>query len=342
MRSDPKVTVLLAVHNGGSYLREAIRSIVSQEHGDFEFLIIDDASTDGSAEILDSCNDARIRRVRNNDNVGLTVSLNKGLSLARGEYVARMDSDDVSLPQRLSRQVEFLEAHPEVGLCGTWVEIIGETAGQVWKYPTEPDLIKCRLLFESPLAHPSVMMRKAALAKAGLSYDPRFRRAQDYDLWARAVRHFPIANVPEVLMRYRIHPRQAGVQSFDEQQQAAWLVRETQLLTLGICPSTGEAAIHQALSTGKGAATQDFVEGAGAWLWKIKNANDIARIYPEPVFTKDLANRWFNVCKETTALGMWTWRAFRKLPLSRYRDVRMKKRITFALKCGVRWNPRRS
>ncbi len=330
----------MAVHNGESYLREAMRSIVSQAYGDFEFLIIDDASTDGSAEILASCDDARIRLVRNGDHLGLTVSLNKGLSLARGEFVARMDSDDVSLPQRLSRQVAFLEARPEVGVCGTWVEIIGEHAGQVWRYPTDPDLIRCRLLFEPPLAHPSVMMRKAALANAGLTYDPRFRRAQDYELWTRSVRHFSIANVPEVLLRYRIHPLQAGVQRFDEQQQAAWRVREAQIRTLGICPSAEEAAIHQALSTGKKAATKEFVDGAGAWLWKIKNANDVARIYPDPVFTKDLANRWFDVCKSTTALGMWTWRAFRTSPLSRYRDVRWKKRITFALKCGVRWNPR--
>lgn len=336
MERPPRVTVLMSVHDGERYLREAVDSVLRQTLTDFEFLIVDDASGDGSVSLVESFADPRIRLVRNPENLGLAASLNRGIDLARGAYIARMDFDDVSLPGRLAAQAAFLEARPHVSACGSWVELIGERAGHVWRYPTEPDAIRCRLLFESPLAHPSVMIRKAHLDETGLRYDPAFRRAQDYDLWVRAVPRLILSNVPEVLMRYRIHPGQAGERNFREQQEFAGRVRRAQLERLGIPPSPEEFSIHQGLSTGRVSTDREFVEGAGRWLDRIRVANDALGLYPEPGFSRHLGERWFSLCRKATRWGWWTWRQYRNSPVGRRGDPSLGKRAEFAFRCAVR------
>jgi glycosyltransferase involved in cell wall biosynthesis len=330
----------MSVHDGERYLNEAVASVLRQTLSDFEFLIVDDASNDGSASLVESFGDPRIRLLRNPENLGLAASLNRGIDLARGVYIARMDSDDVSLPERLAAQAAFLDARPRVSVCGSWVEFIGERAGHVWRYPTDPDAIRCRLLFESPLAHPSVMIRKAHLDEAGFRYDPAFRRAQDYDLWVRATPRLTLANVPEVLMQYRIHPGQAGERNFEEQQEFAGRVRRAQLERLGIPPTPEEFSIHQALSTGRVSTDREFVEGARAWLAKIQAANEDRGHYPEPGFSRYLGERWFALCRKATRWGWWTWRQYRDAPVGRRGDPTFGKKIKFALRCAVRWNGR--
>ncbi len=337
MERPPRVTVLMSVHDGEPYLRDAVASVLCQTMRDFEFLILDDGSSDASASIIESFGDPRIRLVRNPANLGLAASLNRGLDLARGAYVARMDSDDISLPGRLAAQAAFLDASPRVSVCGSWVEIIGQRAGHVWRYPTDPDEIRCRLLFEPPLAHPSVMMRKAHLDEAGLRYDPAFRRAQDYDLWVRAVPRLVLTNLPEVLFLYRIHPGQAGESHFEEQQEFAGRARVAEIGKLGIRPMPGEFRVHQALSTGKISTDRDFVECAGAWLARIQAANDAHGLYPEPGFSRSLGERWFSLCRKATACGWWTWRRYRDSPVARRNLPPLGKLAKFALRCAVRW-----
>lgn len=203
---DPKVTVLMSVYNGEKYLREAIESILNQTFKDFEFLIINDGSTDSSRDIVLSYNDRKIRLIDNEKNIGLTKSLNRGLNLARGEYIVRMDADDVSLPERLEKQVNYLEIHPEVGVLGTWVKCIDEYGKPTRELhpPTEPDLIKWSLPFNNCLTHSSVMMRRAVLERVG-GYNPEMVVAQDYDLWVRVSleTQFQIANLHEELLLLR-------------------------------------------------------------------------------------------------------------------------------------------
>src|SRR5437899_2426865 len=209
MMPAPRVSFLMAVYDGEKYLEEAIRSVLNQTFHDFEFIVINDGSTDGTAEIIERYRraDDRIRAYEQRHH-GLVATLNRGLELAQGEYVARMDADDVSFPERLATQVAFMSAHPEVGICGTWVETMGVPSGNVQRYPTDDATIRSWLLFESVLAHPSVVMRRELLAKAGLYYDVACIHAEDYDLWVRAARHTALANIPEVLLRYRMHPQQ--------------------------------------------------------------------------------------------------------------------------------------
>ena len=158
---NPLVTVLMPVYNGEKYLKEAIESILNQTFKDFEFLIINDGSTDNSVKIIQSFNDLRIRLIHNESNIGLIKTLNKGLKLSNGKYIARMDCDDVSLPKRLSVQINFMEKHPEIGVCGSWVKIIGLEQKFINKYPQKHEEARHIFYLTRPLlTHLSLSEKK--------------------------------------------------------------------------------------------------------------------------------------------------------------------------------------
>jgi hypothetical protein len=202
----PEVSVLMSVYNGERYLRESIESILSQTFTDFEFIIVDDGSFDSTATILRNYRDPRMVLLSNEVNIGLTHSLNRGLAVARGRFIARQDADDVSLPNRLERQVLFLREHPAVGILGSCCQLIDRDGRKLWLYqvPTHDLNIRWKSLLENPFAHPSVMMRRDILTGNGLSYDETLQVAQDYDLWTRMMRYTQGANLTEPLIHYRL------------------------------------------------------------------------------------------------------------------------------------------
>lgn len=195
----------MSVYNGQSFLKEAIESVLDQTFEDFEFIIVNDGSSDGSGEVLDewASRDSRIQVVHQ-ENRGIPCSLNRGWRMARGAYIARMDADDISLPKRFEKQVDFLEENPTVGVVGTNVEVIdadGERL-QLPSTPTDPGLIAWRMLFTCPVWHPSVMMRKHVLRRVG-GYGATILRSHDYDLWTRLIPFTNISNLPDVCLKYR-------------------------------------------------------------------------------------------------------------------------------------------
>ncbi|MFZ6027457.1 MAG: glycosyltransferase [Chloroflexota bacterium] len=199
------ITVLMPVYNGEKYLRKAIESILKQTFDDFEFLIVDDGSTDESATIVNSYADSRIRLIRNETNLGLPATLNKGLALIDTPFIARMDCDDISLPERLEKQFQYMQAHPEVGILGCNHRLINPEGkpGIFSNFPAEHGLIRWRLLFGSPIAHPCTMMRRDVLRQ--LDGYRSLIVAQDYDLWQRAAWRTRLANLPDVLLYLRYH-----------------------------------------------------------------------------------------------------------------------------------------
>jgi glycosyltransferase involved in cell wall biosynthesis len=211
----------MAVYNGEKYLAEAIDSILCQTFTDFEYLIVDDASTDRSLEIINSYQDPRINVIRNPANVGLTRSLNIGLDLARGEYVARMDSDDISLPERLSKQVAYMDAQREVGVCGTWAKDI-DSKGQVTgsREPPVGKHLEYNYWRPSPIIHPSATIRRSLLDAQ--RYDEQMRYAQDFDLWLRIRTTHKLANLPEYLLLYRVHQDQITLSKRNDQLLATY------------------------------------------------------------------------------------------------------------------------
>ncbi len=195
----------MAVHNGEVHLRESIASILAQSFPDFEFLIINDASTDRTREIILAYDDRRIRLIENSKNLGQTRSLNCGLQLATGEWIARQDADDISEPDRLARQAAFLDSNRQTALVGTGYKKIDARSEDLGtrELPCNWLEIRWALLFLCPFVHSSVMLRRPALQKVGL-YNEAFAYAQDYDLWSRIAGQLPVANLPEYLVRYRV------------------------------------------------------------------------------------------------------------------------------------------
>jgi glycosyltransferase involved in cell wall biosynthesis len=200
------VSVLLPVHNGARYLESATRSILNQTHREFELIVVDDGSTDGSGEMVTALRDSRARVIRNERNLGLPASLNRGLREARAEIVARQDADDLSHPQRLEAQVRFLEENPGVGLVGTQAWLIdedGHCQGSI-EHAREHESLVWELLFDNAFIHSSVAFRRDVIARHG-GYDENSAYNEDYDLWVKVALTARLRNLPERLVAWRSH-----------------------------------------------------------------------------------------------------------------------------------------
>ncbi|MDT8317000.1 MAG: glycosyltransferase family 2 protein [bacterium] len=328
----PKVTILMPVYNGERYLREAVDSMLGQTFQDFEFIIINDGSTDGTSQILSSYDDPRIIII-NQGNVGLSKSLNRGFKMARGAYIARMDCDDISLPQRLEKQVALMEREPLTGVCGTWIKTIGDNGRSVWNYPAASEEIRCRMIFESVIAHPSAVIRRSFFEKYNLYYDENLNQAQDYALWVKCASLFDLKNISEVLLMYRIHPDQVGRIYSEGQKEAANSIRKEQLKNLGLKPDEYEFNLHERISCYNFGTDRKFVEAANLWLMKLMNANSKVGCYPELALEHVLAQWWYLACDSAADLGMWAWNTFWHSPLSETADLNILQKTIFLMKC---------
>ena len=205
----PKISVVMPAYNAEKYIGEAIESILNQTFKDFEFIIINDGSVDHTKEIIQKYNDSRIVLLENDKNRGIVLSLNKGLDAATGEYIARMDADDIALMNRLERQAEYLDEHKDIGVLGTGICIFGEKIKEQKRvFTTNSEQLKAELIFNPCIAHPTVMIRKSVLQKYNFKYNTEFAGAEDYYLWWNIAKVSKIATLPDILLDYRIHESQ--------------------------------------------------------------------------------------------------------------------------------------
>ena len=216
---DPKVTVLMSVYNGEKYLEEAVNSILNQTFEDFEFLIINDGSTDRTLSKLKNYSDSRIKILNNEKNLGLTRSLNIGLKRSKGKYIARMDADDVSMPERLKEEIEFLDSHEDYAAVGTFVYVLDENSEIIRrsKNPIEDAEIRENLVYGNCINHGSVMLRKSCLLDVGY-YNETMVRSQDYELWIRLSKKYRLSNLPEYLYKWREHKKNIEAKYIKEQR----------------------------------------------------------------------------------------------------------------------------
>jgi glycosyltransferase involved in cell wall biosynthesis len=209
MINSPLVSVLMPVFNGERYLREAVESVLGQTYSNIEFIIIDDGSTDNSYELLLEYQhlDNRISLHRHLENKGLVFSLNECIDLAEGKYLARMDADDICLPERIENQVEFLEKNSEIGILGSAIELFHSirAKSQKWIYPLDDLSIKWELLLSSQFAHPAVMIRKSSLYQMDHFYSQEYSGFEDYELWTRLLISNCGANLEKILLKHRVH-----------------------------------------------------------------------------------------------------------------------------------------
>lgn len=331
----PRVTVLMSVYNGEQYLREALNSILNQTFTDFEFLIINDGSTDHSVTIIESYKDPRIHLIHNEARQGLPAALNRGIELAQGEYIARMDSDDISMPSRLEKQVAFMDENPKIGVSGTWIQHFGDTDKTI-RLPTDPELIRCNLLFGiNYLAHPTIILRKKDFINHNLFYDPLMIHGQDADLWSRAGSFFLLSNLPEVLLKYRVR---RGWSEEKKKISVGYYKRLAQknLIHFGLHPSEKELVIH-ALYIRFGEFNKNYttINQIDQWLKKLHACNSEKKWYNTLMFSELLRDHWFKTCYVSTVLGPSIWRTYWRSDLDKINRFSIASLI-FGIKCLFR------
>jgi glycosyltransferase involved in cell wall biosynthesis len=330
----------MPVYNGERFLGEAIESILRQTTGDLELLIVDDGSTDRSVEIARAYDDPRIRLVRNPGNQGIVASLNRGLDLVQaqdrdaGRYVARMDADDVSLPDRLEKQVRFMDDHLDVGVCGggvVGIDALGHAELAARSTPITHEDIVCGQIFGAGLAHPTVMLR-ADLVRRGLRYDASYRYAQDYDLWTRCARVTKLAAIPQAVLRYRAHLSSVSHGHQKEQEACAARIRGRQLGALGVEPTLTESALHASLARGWYQPRRWYLDAARRWLERLATANRRSRYFPEAPFERLLGTRLWDVARHAADQGIWSGRRVLTSPLIRGLDLGSVERLCLGMR----------
>lgn len=337
--SPPVVTVLMPVHNGAAFLRPAIDSILRQSFTDFEFIIVDDCSSDESVAMVQSFRDSRIRLLHAPDRLRICGALNLGLDHATGRFVARMDADDISRPRRLEKQVARLTRHSDVALCGAWVSRFwGDGRGHVDKRPISDDDVRAYALFDNPLVHSTVMIRREVLDTFTIRYDEAYRNAEDYDLWIRMFPHGRAVNLPEVLLDYRVHPTSVTTTAGDGMDAAAIRVVERLLAPFLLDLSPGDIMFHRQVGTHRlyPDQTLDVLARAEAWLLCLVRRNDGLGIYERAAFRRMAGDIWFALCYHAPGLGGEVSRRFLGSELVRGRPVRKAALVLANLRRGLK------
>lgn len=291
--SIPAVSIIMPVYNCSSYISEAVESILNQTFDDFELIIIDDHSTDETLKLIHGYHDPRIRLIEKQTKTGLVESLNKGLSLAKGRYVARMDGDDVSDITRLEKQVDFLDNHPNIVLCGTAYQLT-DTQAKV-TYPPDHASIKVALLEYCPIGHPTVMFRNSFLIQHNLTYDKGFEGAEDYELWTRLVWLGEICNMPDVLLTYRSHQEQYSNSNKHNQVKHSNLSRINMLGKLWAAASETDPYTRELLFQDQSIASAAKLQEIIAWMADITSTNKQTNCYDPLIF-----NSYISAKKKST------------------------------------------
>jgi len=335
----PLISVITPVHNAEAYLPDSIQSILSQSFPDFEYIIIDDASTDNSWQIITDFaqQDDRIKPIRNTQKQSLSQVRNQALDMAKGKYVAKIDADDISAPQRLQTQVAYLEKSPQIILCGAGVQYFSkDQLLSQWVLNIDSLEIKCRLLFENCFANSTIMMRKDIIEQHHIRYQSDFDFSEDYGFWSALAQQGDLAIIPEILAKVRQHPQKVSVKFTQTQQENAYKVQRLYLQKLGITPTLEELRLHFDAMHGGISPSLNSLNNLSQWLLRLKSQNQFKKIYPEPEFTKLLKQIWTKHIAGQTWLGPHFFKVVQQNSLSSYHDWSMYQKIKFRLKCLLR------
>lgn len=299
------VSVVMSVHNDGPYVAHAVQSILDQTFRDFEFLIYDDGSTDDTPAILARFQDPRLHIHRTPRNEGISSQVNRGLDAARGHYIARMDGDDLAEPGRFARQVAFMEENPRVGICGSQVLRFSEKGtSHVWAFPLNHCDVQAQLFFRGSFCNPSTILRREVLEAYHLRYDPTFPQAEDYLLWYRLLQVSEGANLPEVLLRYRLSASQVTQARQEEKISCHKRLMQLMLRDLGFSGSQAEAQFNWQVLREPWPRHPDFFRRAVDWLNRLHNANRERRLYDPECFDRYLREHCVWHCRAATGRGL--------------------------------------
>jgi len=314
---EQKITVIMTVYNGEKYIKEAIDSILRQTYKNFELLIINDGSTDNTLKIVNQYQDKRLKLIQNPINSGIVYSRNKALEESTGEFIAVLDADDIALPTRLKKQLNFLEKNTDFGLIGGWAELIdeyGNLTGIKWKNKIPPNRISSTLLFNNLFTHSAAMLRKNAIPADGYR---QYEISCEFDLWIRMAKKWKLGNLNEILVKYRIHSEGVSKNKKETLDQELKQIYTSQLSCLDIRPSDEELKIHRTNFTFQGKNIKEFIDKREAWLEKLNKANNEVGYYPKHEFAEVISERWLYSCDSNSVAGFWIWKKFWHSPLSK-------------------------
>lgn len=332
----PKVSVIMAVYNGEKYVHEAITSILNQSLRDLEFVIVNDCSTDGTPEILASMadKDGRIKIVNNESNLGLASSLNRAIEASSGEYLARMDDDDISLRNRLSKQVSFLDAHPDIDICGTGAIVFGFFRRRANVRESHEDIC-ARLLFSNPMFHPSIMFRRSSFPSAEPIYEDARVRVEDLELWYRLSATHKMANINQKLVKYRTYDPK-NLKKRDSVVAHGNLIRREMLEKLVGEVTEDQFYTHMKIAKCSRNCDLGFLDEVKDWLMCLYEKNRTRKEFDTQALMNVISERWWRVCKSTVECGFPAWHRYRAAPneLMHYQPKFMN--LGFLLKASLR------
>ena len=316
----PKVTVGMAVYRGEAYIAEAINSVLAETFQDWELVLVNDASPDNSVRVIQTFSDPRIRLLENETNQGLVAVRNRIMIEARGSYLAWLDQDDLTLPNRLATQVAYLDANPEVAVCGSWTvmryeSLDGSVTVTTERFPQHHEQIRATMLFLNPIACNTVMMRRSAFAERELMFRAEFGNTLDYDIWSNASDTMRLCNLPQALAAYRVHASQTSHGAALDLMNDHALQVQVDLIgrTLGIEMSDDERATHRSATIAPLAINEpDQLETIARWLGRLKAANDSTGSFVRREFDQALARQWTTVVLAASRGGASRTAAFRQ------------------------------
>ena len=339
----PRIAVVLPVYNGEKYLAAAIRSVLTQTFRDLELLVIDDGSTDRTAEVVAGFSDPRLRLIQHQRNLGLMTALNTGIRQSQSELIARMDADDICRPRRFEKQVAYLETHPEVSVCGTWYRMFGARRRSM-RPPVEPEHIRAALFFNNAMGSPTLFLRRRLLEQHSLFYNEAFTNAEDYEFIARAAELTRLANLPEFLLLHRCHEGQKSVTQERDMNEKVNRVRLRQLRMLMPAVTREEEASH--LDVAEGALEPSRLAQAEAWLLRLERANLEKGTYDALAFRQGLCQWWHQAhSNQAAAGGIGVLMSYWKSPLASIRGIGFYEHAALTVKSIMRrpvpswWKP---
>lgn len=303
----PSLSIIMPVFNAEAHLQEALDSILAQTYEDFELIVVDDGSTDGSVDILNLCSDKRIRLIHNDGNRGIVYSRNRGLREASGQFIAPFDADDVARLDKFEKQIGFLENNPSFTMLGSWARLIdgqGNRLRERWKLSAPPERIPAILLFRNYFVHSSVVLRRSALPYP--AYAEGFDTVEDYLLWARVCRNFKVWNFPDYLISYRIHH-----QSASSREAARMPIREARVFELlyqqmHIQLDNRSLELLQLLKSKQAIRSIQELHDLESFLQHLLEANRKFPLVDHKELQRVVCNRWMKACYLARALKFKT------------------------------------
>jgi glycosyltransferase involved in cell wall biosynthesis len=323
--TEPLVSVLLPFRNPGVYFAPAVESILCQTLSDFELLLLDDGSTDDSPNFAETvgARDSRIRHIRAESSIGLSAQLNKGIELARGRYLARMDADDISMPQRFEKQVALLQREPSIGICGTIAQEFSDRGmGHRWILPQLSDDVFCLMFLRCCFNHPSVMIRASCLLENGLRYDESYIVAQDYALWYQLLKLTGGYNIQEPLLHYRRFPEQLSQAASPRKLTEVEMLRRQIRHDLGISESEVHSRLHAAIASDRWLDSEAWFNEATEWLNLVWQANLDTHLFPYEAFGRMLSEKLFLHCSMASRRGLNGWRIYQRAKFRSLKSAR--------------------